>query len=1266
MQQCKSHVAIGIAFTLLLALPAMLPAQSPIPNPPVSWEEMMLNPAYDFYQIQQAFNAEWDGKPYQSGNGYKQFKRWEYLRATTVESNGIYDNLRIRQEFQKFLAHDFNRGTGNKINVTTCDTPNEGGDWSALGPFNEPNTNNGIGRVNVVAFHPTNASIIWVGTPAGGLWKSVNGGTAWTTGTDDFTNLGVSDIAIHPTNPDIMYLGTGDRDHSDTYAFGLLKSIDGGVSWTLTSLPVSSFNLIHRVLINPSNPDILLVATGSGLWRSINAGVNWTQINSTYFRHMEFKPGDPNIVYAGSYASSQFYRSTNGGASFSLVTLPAPSSGTTVQRFAIAVTPASDSTVYLLGSYNDPTGGNDFNGLYKSTNSGVTFTQVLTITAPDLGSQSWYDWTLAVSPTNANEIYAGGVGFYKTTDGGITWVAENSGGGVSVHVDHHFAGYQPVTNTLFVGSDGGVFKTADGGVNWVDLSDGLVITQYYRLGSSALNAGLVLTGSQDNGTHRLNAGVWDHVFGGDGMECLIDHTNDNIQFASYQNGFVMKSTNGGNGFGIDAINPDITGESGAWVTPYVMDPNDHNVLYAGYKSIWKSTNLGTVWTNVSGVLTTSQIEHIAIAPSNSQVIYATDYYQMWKSVNGGTSWAAVTDPGTAVRSIAVHDTDPGILWIAIGTEILKSVNGGTSWTNVSGTLPNIPMRTIVLQPNANNALYVGSEIGIYYTNDLLGDWELFSDNLPNVIIEELQIMELTGKIRAASFGRGLWESDLYCTDDPVCSSVVTELPYEEGFETGFGLWQQSPDDDFDWTQQTGPTPSPNTGPAAAAEGSYYVFVEATDNTDNFADLISPCLNLTAALNPVLQFRYHLFGADIGLVSLSASTDFGNNWASLWSLSGNQGDSWQLASVPLSAYAGQIVMLRFHAEIIGEAGDAAIDDIYLDDFIANPSACGLGRAFPDNSCTTDNRFAVNVSAPPGALLGVNSLLTNAKIIVEHTWDADLDIILYSPNGASAVLSTDNGGSGDNFGNPADVTCTQVTDFSMSAATLITAGTAPFIGSYRPEGNFASFHDGSSPAGVWILELCDDEAQDAGTLEFVELVFLNPPSCTSLSSPANAATNVAVTTSLTWAAATGTPAGYRLNVGTTPGGTDILNNFDAGNVLTYDPPGYFAYGATIYVTVKPYNATGSASGGCTEQSFATGNCIANLTIVSIPVGVGMHKSLGELLSHTSTVANGTAVTFTSDTGVLLNGEFVVEAGGVFEVNIVGCSTPGAKPEGGGNKD
>lgn len=731
----------------------------------ISWREMMLSPNYSFFEVQEVFYKELDGRPYKSIKGYKQFKRWEAQMELKVDKNGHYDNLKTIKEYQQFKKE------------STVSSARNTNTWTSLGPF-APVQGNGVGRVNIVAFHPTDNNVLWAGTPSGGLWKSINGGTTWSTNSDNFPNLGISDIAIHPTNPNIMYIGTGDRDGLHTYSYGLLKSFDGGITWGLTALPIGTQNLIHRVLINPNNPDILLVATSRGLYGSTNAGSTWALINPNFFRHIEFNPGNPNIVYATTYATaggSRFYRSTNGGGSFSQSFFPFPSFGTTRLRMAIGVTPANSNIVYATASKVGNMNG--FEGLYKSTNSGFSFTKVNTTSYPaDLFTQSCYDWTLAVSPTDPNELYLGDVALLRSNDGGINWSHADGGLNPVVHVDHHFAGFQPNTSNLFIGCDGGVYKTANGGNNWTNLSNGLAITQYYRLAGTPQDATLLLGGAQDNGTHFGTSESWFTVTGGDGMECIIDPTDLNDMFTSSQNGNIIKIINVTTApFPIASINEDSTNESGAWTTPYVMDPNNSNILYAGYESIWKSTDKGYSWVNKSNVLSSNNFRVIQVAPSNSNVIYASDSYQVegeyhskvWKSTDGGDTWAVIllSSHGT-ITALAIHPTNPNELWATRAADVFH-VNG-TTITNVRGNLPNIQIRTMVYQANSSDGLYIGTDFGVYYKDNTLADWQLFSTSLPNVQVNELEIHYPSGKIRAATFGRGMWEANLY-SNPSVCN-----------------------------------------------------------------------------------------------------------------------------------------------------------------------------------------------------------------------------------------------------------------------------------------------------------------------------------------------------------------------------------------------------------------------------------------------------------------------------------------------------------------
>ena len=733
----------------------------------VSWEEMILRSDYNLKDVKEAFYKKWKDHNYVKDDGYKIFKRWEYWMEYFVDSTGVFDKSAVEKEYLNY-----------KKKLKSGLYRSSGGNWEQLGPFGFISSY-GIGRVNVVAFDPNDTDILWLGAPAGGLWKSVDRGASWTFYSNDFRMMGISDIAIDPDNTDIMYVATGDRDAGDTYTYGLMKSIDGGQSWT--KLNLTNVNKITRVLIDPESTETLIVSTNIGIFKSIDGGDSWTQtLSGKYIKHMEYKPGDFNYIYATDYsynnANSKFFRSSNAGNSFKAVKIDSLPS--TVGRIAIAVTPAAPDKVFLFAGINHSGwDSNDFEGVYISDDNGLTFSEVNVTSPPEMGSQSWYDWTFGVSPDNPNELFAGGVNAYRSVNGGKTWNRMGSWSN-PVHVDHHFLGFQPGTNDLFVGSDGGVYYSDNKGVSFHHLNDYLSITQYYKISSAANTPDLIIGGSQDNGSHMMDITGWFRVMGGDGMDCLIDYSNSNNVFASYQQGYLRKSTNRGSNFH-DMINPSITNESGAWVTPFVMDPIEPDIMYAGFESVWKSSDKGDNWEKISGSLNDGEtIRGITVAPSNNNYIYVYYLNKIFKSTDKGSNWDEINKPnGNTIREIAVSPRNENKLWIVVNNDVFISEDGGNNWVKIDGTLPKVPMTSVVVQNNDIESVYLGSYIGVFYTDNTMTDWIPFNDGMPPVRIGELEIDRQFGKLRAGTFGRGMWQTDLYDLDSglPLCTNLISPV-----------------------------------------------------------------------------------------------------------------------------------------------------------------------------------------------------------------------------------------------------------------------------------------------------------------------------------------------------------------------------------------------------------------------------------------------------------------------------------------------------------
>jgi photosystem II stability/assembly factor-like uncharacterized protein len=720
----------------------------------------------NFYKIQANFNDYWKNRKPEKGQGYKPFKRWEHYWKDRINKDGSFPPADITTgTWAKYL-----RDNRKNINLRYHQA-----NWESLGPTTTPGGYAGIGRINAICFHPSNNNIIWVGSPSGGLWKSTDNGASWSTNTDNFTILGVSGIAINPNNPDIMYIATGDGDAGDNPSIGVLKSTDGGSTWNNTGLnwPSSNENRIRKILIDQNDVNTIMVASNQGVFVSNNAGASWTNKLVGDFWDIKANPtASTDIFYACN--GDKIYKSTDNGNNWvEKYTIP----GSFPYRTALGVSPADPNVLYALSfDFTSPEG--TFNGLYKSIDAGETFStqsttpNILDGTPDGSGSanQGWYDLCLTVDPTNASIIYTGGIVTWKSTNSGASWTLNNfwynlGNGTPIVHADKHVYEWQN-NNTLWSGNDGGVYKTTNGGSAWSSHSDGLIISQMYRLGTSQADT-KVITGLQDNGTKlRSTGGVWSDVLGGDGMECAINPENSAIMYACIQNGELHRSTNGGLSF--TDIQNNIPGQpEGSWVTPYALDPLNPNTIYAGYDQLWKSTDQGNSWTSIGDETDTGNFPKtiVEVAPSDPNVIITGSGYELYKTLNGGTSWIPIVCPEDNISMLEIHPTNPLIIWASnqsyFDGKVFKSIDGGASWTNISGSLPNLPANCIVYDKNSNGGLYVGLDVGVYYRDNSMSDWVLFSDNLPNVEVWELDINYHEQKLYAATYGRGLWKSDLY-------------------------------------------------------------------------------------------------------------------------------------------------------------------------------------------------------------------------------------------------------------------------------------------------------------------------------------------------------------------------------------------------------------------------------------------------------------------------------------------------------------------------
>ncbi|HTA83049.1 MAG TPA: PKD domain-containing protein [Bacteroidia bacterium] len=852
------------------------------------WRVMMHDPKYNVHDVQEAFykwyaqqpvkakvnnpNIKEQGEEEEESNGaYTLFRRWEaFYVPRTYPSGNRPDPAIMEKEYNSFLASQKN----NKKSVKAAGASSN---WSYIGNTGDANLS-GVGRVNHVRFMPGNPNTIFACTPSGGLWKSINGGTSWTTNTDNLIDLAVDDIAINPLNTNIQYIAMGDGDGG--YAgytpstVGVLKSYDGGNTWNPSGLYFQlpstgpSFTTIQELLLNPVDTGVIFAASTAGLYYSSNGGLNWTAvIKDQDIRDVQFMPGHTEVVYASSFRGT-FWRSTNSGVSFTKIT----GGWSAGDRLEIGVTPADSEYVYVLAGDTN-TGG--FAGVYLSTNGGVSFTTKSTSSLSvnpmgwsdngnDKGTgQAWYDLSIAVSPTNKDSILIGGVDIWASSNDGASFGSSDItswDNNPYVHADIHHLIYAPGSGKYFLAAcDGGVFNVAlsAGSTNPTDIGNNLGIAQQYGMGNSQQTSTEFITGWQDNGTNLSAASstAWTAVQGGDGTLCFIDYTNQNNQYASYPDGTLYFSNNGGGNF--STISNGITGTA-PWLVPFLEDPKTPNTIYCGFQDVFQSTNQGTKWTKKStwgGSANLSQISAIAIDSSVNTDVYAAGYTLTSNMLEFTSNITATTPTWTnimgslpndvTISAIAVNPKNPAQVWVTFsgysnGEKVYYSANGNTAsptWTNISTGLPNLPVNCIFYESGTNDGIYVGIDGGVYYRNDTTAGWINFSSGLPNTPVNQITEYNATHTMRVATFGRGTWGSPHWTnpTTAPVAMFSGYPVSYCVNDTVHFTDTSSGQPTSWSWSFPGGnPSTSTVQNPVVvyATAGTYSVSLTATNGVGN--------------------------------------------------------------------------------------------------------------------------------------------------------------------------------------------------------------------------------------------------------------------------------------------------------------------------------------------------------------------------------------------------------------------------------------------------
>ncbi len=661
-------------------------------------------------------------------------------------------------------------------------------DWWKLGPRNFN------GRIKSLAIRPNQRNVLYAGAANGGVWITVDGGAEWNALWFRQPSMAIGAIAVAPSNPMIVYAATGEDTPGWGPSYGgagVFRTSNGGAAWAMCAAGPGARS--NKVLVHPTNPDVVYVATDTGLWKSIDGGASWANRRPGHVTDALLDPTAPETLYVGAQ-NDGVYRSTDGGATW------VPRQGTTGGFFTALPWGAAAEWVKLSMGQGGSVGtrfiaakmGPDSGRVFLSTTAGDNWVMV-----PDVVQPAGYnEWTnvISVHPRFSNRILAGAVGLSRTV---TSYTFDPTSG---THSDHHQVVYDPVDPTIcYVATDGGVYRSTDGGATWALRSRAMTATQFYSVGVSQTLPLVVGGATQDQGVLKLRANSdldWDDVrAGNEGGFFVVDPNDSRTIYTTPWSHNLRRSTDGGATW-TDIRNGMMGTFNGAQVGPatvrhlavrfglsshlvaggsiVIRDANDVELFHQS--RMYLSLTKGDAW--VGRELTDGDVNRVAFSAADPLMCYAvTSRGNVYKS-SGGWTWrlahAPANRPSPAyITGLALSWTDADVLYICLGgfggPRVMRSDDAGAHWTDRSGSpgdnLPAVPTTSIAVSPVSDDVAYVSTDIGVFRTQDGGATWQDFNDgwlwqDVPRIIVTELALRRSSRTLFASTLGRGVYRRAL--------------------------------------------------------------------------------------------------------------------------------------------------------------------------------------------------------------------------------------------------------------------------------------------------------------------------------------------------------------------------------------------------------------------------------------------------------------------------------------------------------------------------
>ena len=736
------------------------------------------------------------------------------------------------------------------------------------------------GRVNAITPMPGNDDTIYLGSAAGGVWKTTNAGVSWMPIFDQVGTLPIGAITIDAGAPDTIWVGTGDKNSScgGYFGQGVYLSEDAGATWQarngsgLNTMPLS---IVNAVAIQPTDSNVILAGgagncdsdgglSGAGIYRSTDKGLSWTKVRSNNVEDIVFVPGT-STVYAGLIGLG-VQKSTDGGATWT-----SANSGITVSgsRMRLAMAPSNSSILYVLMA----------SAVYRSDNGGTSWAQKNTSACE---GQCSYNQAISVHPTNSDTLLLGTIRVARSTNAGTSFtpLVSTWGTGQKVHQDTHVVRYSQIDpNRFWVGSDGGIWCSDDSAASFRNMNANINITQFYDVAVNPNDANIIFGGAQDNGSsgRRTNL-LWNLTYAsGDGFMNAFDQNNPSIVFqTSYPSSnlpSIVRSVVGGSPGSFQSVSRTglVASTNFAWMTPLATAGSQ---LFVASDVLYRASTSGGSWKAISGNLGSSAV---VVTPQTlgtlTPTYVGTSAGKVWSSPDAGIPAPVFTDvtgnyPGGRVSDVAMDPVNPQRVFITRGSfgaaRLYRSTTGGTSWAAIGTGLPNVPANSLAIDPLNSLRIFVATDIGVYESTDSGDNFLPFSAGLPlGTVVSDLEIDDYPHVLTAGSYSRGAWRVVLdgsVGNSPPTADFVVTSNGLDATF-TDASIDLDGSIVSYLWNFGDGSPTSTDANPLHTylAPGSYTVTVSVTDDgglTGSYGRIVRFAAPPIALVNGVALINQH--------------------------------------------------------------------------------------------------------------------------------------------------------------------------------------------------------------------------------------------------------------------------------------------------------------------------------------------------------------------------------------------------------------------------